>query len=214
MTAAATRVKVCGLTRAEDVRRAVALGAWACGFVLTASPRRVAPHWAAQLAAVAGGALTVGVFTTEAAPDIAAAAAAAGVAAIQLSAGADGPSVSAVRVAAATRGLRPLVIAAAGAGDAAEADYVLLDGRVPGLYGGTGRTADWDEAARLAARTRLMLAGGLRPDNVAAAVAAAHPFAVDASSGVEREPGIKDHELLAAFFAAVAAAGGPGGSAA
>lgn len=198
------RVKICGLTRAADVRYAAALGAWACGFVLTPSPRQVAPERATALASAAGASLTVGVFTTEA--PAAVARAAAGIAAVQLSAGADGPSVAAVRAAAAARGLAPLVIAAAGVPDAAEADYLLLDARAPGLYGGTGRTADWQVAARLAAGDHLVLAGGLRPGNVAQALAAVQPFAVDVSSGVERAPGVKDHELLAAFFGAVAGA--------
>ena len=224
-----TRVKVCGLTRAADVRLAVALGAWACGFVLTESPRRVSPTRARELVAAAAGALAVGVVTTESAEWVAAAVAAAGCDAIQLSAGADGPSVAAMRSAAVRRGLRPLVIAAADTPDAADADLVLLDARSPGRYGGTGRTLDWTAVARslrsglesptlrpiaraptLAAAidpSRLVLAGGLTPSNVAEAVSALRPFAVDVASGVEREPGRKDPPSCVPFFAAVSILG-------
>jgi phosphoribosylanthranilate isomerase len=129
-----TRVKVCGLTRAGDVDVAVGLGAWAVGVVLSASPRRVASAAAARLlAAVPASVLTVGVFTTEAASEIAAAAALAGVRAVQLSAGADGPGVAAVRAALRARGATlATIIAAADTIDAELADYVLLDSRLGG----------------------------------------------------------------------------------
>jgi phosphoribosylanthranilate isomerase len=198
-----TRVKICGLTRADDVRLAAELGAWACGFVLTESPRRISPAAAAQLTKLSGDALTVGVFATETADEIAAALAVAAVAAVQLSAGAHGPSVAAVSAAALRLGLRPRFIAPADTTGAEEADYLLLDGRAPGRYGGTGRAADLDAAADLAAGRRLVLAGGLRPDNVQAAIKRARPFAVDVAGGVERAPGVKDQALLSAFFHAV-----------
>lgn len=213
-----THIKVCGLTRADDVRLAARLGAWACGFVLSDSPRRVTPERVRELAAEAGAALTVIVVTNETADWIAAALATSRAEAVQLSAGADGPTVAGVRAAAAGRGLRPRLIAAADTPDAAAADWVLCDTRAPGQYGGTGRALDWDElAARRRAgdraaggsapdRGRLILAGGLTPANVTRAIAALRPFAVDVSSGVERAPGTKDARLLAQFAAVVAAA--------
>lgn len=226
-----TRVKVCGLTREGDVRLAVSLGVWACGFVLSESPRRVSLERARRLAAAAAGALTVGVVTTEPADWVAAALALAGFGAVQLSAGVDGPSVAAVRAAAASLGLRPLLIAAADTPDAEAAELVLLDARSPGRYGGTGRTLDWaalanarkagrdDAAARASSTTsstvaaaaaldprRLVLAGGLTAGNVAEAVVALGPLAVDVASGVERAPGRKDEGLMDQFFAAVTAA--------
>jgi phosphoribosylanthranilate isomerase len=69
--------------------------------------------------------------------------------------------------------------------------------------GGTGRTIDWAAAAHLAAERELLLAGGLTPDNVADAIARVRPFGIDVSSGVERAPGIKDHQRLRALFEAV-----------
>lgn len=207
-----TRVKVCGLTRDSDVRAAVRLGACACGFVLSESPRQVTPERACWLAGEAGGTLTVGVVTTEPPEWIAAALDYADLRAVQLSAGSDGPTVGEVRAAAAGRGLTLLIIAAADTPDAADADLVLLDARGPGAYGGTGVALDWEALARQGppAHERFILAGGLTAANVGRAIAALHPQVVDVSSGVEAEPGVKDPALLAAFFAAVAGTHGHG----
>ena len=212
--AGVTRVKVCGLTREADVRRAVELGAWALGFVLTESPRRVFAPRAAELvtAARVGGASrgaqaprTVAVVTTESPAWIADALAESGSDGVQLSAGADGPLVGDVRAAAARLRLRLLVIAAADTPDAHLADLVLLDARTAGAYGGTGETLDWDALAAdpETPSAGLILAGGLRPANVAEAIRTLRPGAVDVSSGVEAAPGRKDHDALRDFFAAV-----------
>jgi phosphoribosylanthranilate isomerase len=75
-----------------------------------------------------------------------------------------------------------------------------VDAAAPGAYGGTGALADWEAAARLAAQSPVMLAGGLTPDNVAAAVAAVRPAGVDVASGVERRPGRKDPARVRAFI--------------
>jgi len=82
---------------------------------------------------------------------------------------------------------------------------VLVDADAPG-YGGSGTTADWSLARAAAAKRRILLAGGLTPDNVAAAIAAVHPFGVDVASGVESAPGVKDARKIAAFVAAARAA--------
>jgi phosphoribosylanthranilate isomerase len=220
---AVTRVKVCGLTRAEDVRLAVELGAWALGFVLTKSPRQVSATRATELVAVAraaaaaaapagderlpaaGAPHAVAVVATESSEWIARALAGTGAGAVQLSAGADGPAVADVLEAAARRGRRPLVIAAADTPDASAADYLLLDARGSGAYGGTGATLDWEALAAdpTTPAQDLVLAGGLSAANVGRAVALLRPAAVDVSSGVEGEPGHKDHGLLSDFFSAV-----------
>ena len=83
---------------------------------------------------------------------------------------------------------------------------ILLDTAVAGLHGGTGRTFDWAAARSVPAGMPFMLAGGLNPENVSAAILAAGPYAVDVSSGVECSPGVKDHEKIALFIAAVFAA--------
>ena len=91
-----TRVKICGLTSENDVRHAASYGAWACGFVLAESPRRVSVARAAELTPLCGDSLAVAVVTAEEPAWIAGAVAAGGFGAVQLSAGADGPSVAAV----------------------------------------------------------------------------------------------------------------------
>ena len=188
------------------MRLAVELGAWACGFVLSASPRRVTPERAGELAARPPAPLTVAVVTTEPAEWIAAALAAAGLGAVQLSAGADGPTVAAVRAAAARRGLRPLVIAAADTPDAADADLVLLDARGPGVYGGTGARSTgrrwlWRHRRPGAPRARRWPHGGQRRRGHRHA--AARPPSTSAAAS-RRAPGVKDEALLTGFFAAVA----------
>jgi phosphoribosylanthranilate isomerase len=208
-----TRVKICGLTTAGDVKLAAGYRAWACGFVLSESPRRVSLEQAAALTPLCGDSLAVAVVTTEAPAWIAGAVAEGGFGAVQLSAGADGPSCAAVRAAALSRGLRPLVIAAADTEDAASAELVLFDARTPEAYGGTGRRLDWRAlAAAGLPRARLVLAGGLLPSNVDGAIKLVRPYAVDVSSGIERAPGIKEPRLMRAFFGVVAGADLSGGS--
>jgi phosphoribosylanthranilate isomerase len=94
----------------------------------------------------------------------------------------------------------------ADAGDVAHAaampgDYVMVDAKVAGALGGTGHAFDWGLVVALAQTRRLVLAGGLKPDNVAAAVAAVRPWCVDVASGVESSPGVKDLRLVEAFVA-------------
>ena len=77
---------------------------------------------------------------------------------------------------------------------------LLADSIVKGRRGGTGVVCDWSLAAELSARRKIMLAGGLNPDNVAEAVRRVKPFGVDVSSGVEKAPGVKDHGKIRAFI--------------
>jgi len=208
-----TRVKICGLTIGNDVKLAAGCQAWACGFVLTDSPRRVSVERAAEITPLCGDSLAVAVVDTEEPAWIADAVAAGGFGAVQLSAGADGASVAAVRAATLRCGLRPLVIAAADTEDADKADLILLDARTPEAYGGTGRRLDWKAlAAAELPRERLVLAGGLLPSNVAGAIKLVRPFAVDVSSGIERTPGIKEPGLMRAFVGVVAGADLSGGT--
>jgi len=97
------------------------------------------------------------------------------------------------------------------AGSLWQVDAVLVDGFQAGSYGGTGIVADWDRLAGWRDQvglSKLVLAGGLRPDNVAEAIHKVRPTAVDVAGGVEREPGIKDPELVAQFVAEVKSACG------
>ena len=86
-------------------------------------------------------------------------------------------------------------------------DAILLDTYVSGQTGGTGRTFDWSVARKAGEYGRIILAGGLHADNVAVAINEVNPYAVDASSCLEQEPGIKDHDKMARFVQAVLNAG-------
>ena len=86
-------------------------------------------------------------------------------------------------------------------------DTVLLDAHDPVRHGGTGRTVDWTRARAIAAKRRIVLAGGLTPENVGDAIRTVKPYAVDVASGVETEPGIKDPLKLRAFIDAVRGTG-------
>ena len=211
-----TLVKICGLTRSQDVDTAVAMGAWAIGFVITESPRRTAPSLVAKLAArVPPEVLSVAVFTTEKPFEIAKIVGRTGVRAVQLSAGTFGPNVAAMRAALSTAGLpRVALIVARDTRGAEKADFVLLDSRVirhdSPVFGGTGQPLDWQGLAasrkRLPHPERLLLAGGLNPTNARMAIRALRPLAVDVSSGIEKSPGVKDAEKMKRLFAAVRSA--------
>jgi phosphoribosylanthranilate isomerase len=86
------------------------------------------------------------------------------------------------------------------------ADAILLDGFARGLHGGTGRTLDWKLAREAGSFGRIILAGGLKPENIAEAIRVAQPYAVDVASGVEAKPGRKDAARLRALFAAIESA--------
>jgi len=198
-----TLVKVCGLTRLEDARAARDAGADWLGFVVAGeSPRRIEPAAAGAIVAALGAVEAVAVMV---APDPERAlrdARAAGAARVQLHrvdaarwpADFPLPVVFAVPVGADGR------LAAALPPDGA---LVMLDTARAGKAGGTGETFPWAAAARLAATRAVVLAGGLGPDNVEAAIEAVRPFAVDATTRLERAPGVKDHDLVRRYVAAV-----------
>ncbi|XXF76890.1 phosphoribosylanthranilate isomerase [Myxococcaceae bacterium GXIMD 01537] len=198
------RVKVCGVTRVEDAREAWAAGADALGLnFYPRSPRYVEAAVAAALARTrpALGAV-VGVFVNEAPDVIRARVRECGLTAVQLHGdeppeaceGFGVPVIKALRV----RGPEDVDKARLymGAGDVAS---LLLDGAAPG-YGGGGVGFDWSLVARLTgAGVPVLVAGGLTPANVAEAVRATRPYAVDVASGVESSPGIKDADAVRAF---------------
>jgi phosphoribosylanthranilate isomerase len=202
-------VKVCGITSADDAQAAVAAGADAIGFVFwPKSPRAVDASTARAIAArVPPFVLRVGVFVDAPTEEMRGIADEVGLDMVQLhgneppEAVAHAPrrAVKAVRVGAGFRPEDALRYDGAAAG-------LLLDTRVDGedLPGGTGRTFDWSLVRRVREGTSfLVLAGGLNPDNVADAIAAVRPDAVDVSSGVESSPGRKDPAKVRAFVEAV-----------
>jgi len=192
------RVKICGITSAEDAVMAADAGADAIGLVFARSPRRVDPEQAASiLAALPPYVEPVALFVNELASRIRSLCRMIGVRTVQL----HGDEPPALAAALGEFCVVKAVHVASEADLEAMADYpasaFLLDTKVAGLRGGTGKTFDWQLAAR--AEGRIILAGGLHPDNVAEAVRTAHPYGVDVSSGVESAPGRKDPEKVRAF---------------
>lgn len=198
------RVKICGLTNLADARAAYALGADALGFVLAPSPRRVSPDQVkAMVAALPPLAATVGVLVGAGLEEARKARDYCGLDAVQLH-GDQGEDT----VAALGRGVIKVLSMGQDPPDPAcyPGAMLLLDTLVPGQAGGSGRTFDWSLARDIARMRPIMLAGGLNPDNVEAAIQMVRPHAVDVSSGVESAPGRKDHDKLASFIARVRAA--------
>ncbi len=190
-----TWVKVCGLTRESDVSDAVDAGADALGFVLNAtSPRCISTE---QAAVLMDGVPALRILVTVDASQNA-------IADMVEKTGADGIqphglNAQAVALWAQQAGFFVLRPMAGGIPDEVpEGQIPLLDSAARGRHGGTGVTLDWTAVAR--PERRFVLAGGLEPGNVAEAIATLRPWGVDASSGLESEPGIKDTARVAAFL--------------
>jgi phosphoribosylanthranilate isomerase len=205
------RVKFCGITDLDDAAEAVRLGAWAIGLIHHAeSPRQVSAARAVEIgAAFRRKCEVVGVFVNPELDDVATAVEDAGLTMVQLN-GAEGPSFCAeVARKAGVKVIKAIHVSSAADIHAAEAfrtDLHLFDRRDRGLWGGTGESFDWGLLRGRRSEVPAIVAGGLRPDNVAEAITVTHPYAVDVASGVEREPGRKDHAAMAAFFEAAQAA--------
>lgn len=189
-----TRVKICGLTAPEAVAAAVEAGADAVGFVFAESPRRIGIDMALRLAAgVPEDVATVAVMRhpdrdlvdavlTDLRPHF-----------LQT----DAEDFETIHLEGPTR---PLAVFRSGGPPPPRIPRLLL---FEGPVSGSGQTADWEAARALAREARLVLAGGLDPDNVALAIKRVRPYAVDVSSGVESAPGVKDPELIHRFVTAV-----------
>lgn len=196
-------VKICGLTNLADASVALDAGADYLGFVLYArSPRAVQPDQLAEIVSQLGsGVRAIGVFVNETPERVVQIVEQCGLYAAQI----HGDEVPlgfdqmpfhlwrAVWLKASRIKPEPANW---------PADRYVVDAAVPGQYGGSGVTADWSAAERLAEVCPVMLAGGLTPDNVTAAIRAVHPLGVDVSSGVESSPGHKDHNAVRQFIAA------------
>ena len=201
-----TLVKICGLRTAEHARAAAEAGADFVGLIFAPARRQVSVTDAAAIARAArsaGPARVVGVFVDEAPERILEIAAECELDAVQLSG--DEPAASASELAG-----RILLKAVRLGQAAAEAEWLaadlpgvhlLVDAHVPGAYGGAGVLADWERAAQLARRRPIVLAGGLTPENVGAAIRQVRPWCVDVSSGVETG-GAKDIAKIRAFVRA------------
>jgi phosphoribosylanthranilate isomerase len=193
-------VKICGITRAEDARAAVQAGASAVGFIFwPGSQRCIDPYRARDIVRTLPPLVTaVGVFVDQPLEYVSGVASLVHLGAVQLHG--HEPPADAARLA------RPVVkgITLEDPVDAwPESVLLLLDAHDRVQHGGTGRVIDWDRAASLAARRRVILAGGLTPNNVAAAIGRVRPYGIDVSSGVEESPGIKHHGRIRALFEVV-----------
>ena len=198
-------VKICGITRVDDALHAAAHGADALGFVFwPKSPRFITPARAAEIVAeLPPSLMTVGVFVNEPIDGVIDAVQRAGLTTVQL----HGDEPPAYADAIAWPILRAMSLDEVALTAWPAETTFLLDAANAATRGGTGRTIDWDRAAETARRRKVILAGGLTPDNVAAAIRSVRPFGVDVSSGVEAAPGAKDLEKVAAFIANAKAAG-------
>jgi phosphoribosylanthranilate isomerase len=212
------KVKICGITSLSDAEAAIAAGADLLGFILyPKSPRYIAPaQLGPLLAQLPPEIITVGVFVSEPALQVQQILATTGLQLAQLH-GNESVDDLLLLSGRAFKALRPADEDQAVAEAQSFAPLgltpgpsLLIDAYDPLAYGGTGKRADWNIAATLALRyAGLMLAGGLTPANVAAAVARVQPWAVDVSSGVESQPGSKDHGAVRAFITAAKAQARP-----
>ncbi|MHB8159677.1 MAG: phosphoribosylanthranilate isomerase [Thermoleophilia bacterium] len=224
------RVKICGLTRTEDAALALELGAWALGVIFAPeSPRRLDLQRAAEVlapaadaepdAAVSVGARSagrdarttgaverVGVFVNAESSEIVEAVAACGLTAVQLHGEESPVRCLEIRKRAGVPVIKVLRVAGPAALERVvqfDTEYILLDTYDPERRGGTGEVFDWSLAAALpevVRSGRVILSGGLNPDNILEAARAVSPFALDVSSGVESAPGVKDSEKLRRLF--------------
>jgi phosphoribosylanthranilate isomerase len=195
-------VKICGITNLADAQLVARVGADAVGFVFhKGSERYVTPEQARSICRALPGHLTkVGVFVHADRTEIAETARLVGLSAVQL-VGDESPDdlfgyewsvlkVFQMRPSFDVESMRSYVV-----------DAFVLDAFKPGVYGGTGKTFDWNLAVKAKAYGRVILAGGLDPDNVGDAVRFVRPYGVDVSSGVESRPGKKDERLVRDFVA-------------
>lgn len=208
-------VKICGLTRAVDAEFADAAGATYLGVIFAGGPRERSPDDAR--ATLSGRrARKVGVFALQSPSAIADIATHVGLDVLQLHGASDPARVAAVR---AATGLEVWAVVRTATGSLSQADEeladsadaLLVDALAPGNLGGSGLTLPWlqlgESLDAMASGHRIILAGGLRAENVAEAIDYVSPMVVDVSSGVETSPGIKDQKLVRAFIAAARATG-------
>jgi phosphoribosylanthranilate isomerase len=203
-----TKVKICGITNAEDASAAVAAGADALGFIFyEKSPRYIVPAVAAQIIAGLPPLVTpVGVFVNEELAKVRSIMDGCGLALAQLHGDESAtycrelsrPAIKALRI----RDRSSFLSLAEYQGRAGIRGFVI-DTFSEVAYGGTGEITDWVIAAEAAKAATIVLAGGLTPGNVADAIRVVRPYGVDVSSGVESVPGKKDHDKVRAFVDAV-----------
>jgi phosphoribosylanthranilate isomerase len=203
MASVTTRVKVCGVTTVEQAVACVDLGVDAVGVNFVASsPRRVDERLArAVVEAVGQRALVVAVVAGMTVDAMRALVLQTGVGCLQLHGDESATEVGAL-LPHAYKAVRVASTEDVSLAEAMPGDYLMVDARVAGALGGTGHAFDWSLVVGLARRRKLVLAGGLTPENVRSAVELVRPWCVDVASGVESAPGVKDLGRVRAFVEA------------
>lgn len=197
------KIKICGLTRVEDVQAVVAAGADAVGFVFTASPRRISPQVALQLSGyVPDGVLRVGLFLDQDKAEVDRVLDIVELDVLQF----HGRETRQYCSGFGIPYLKAVAMADSHSAKRAEQEFpdalgLLLDSHKAGEPGGSGKAFDW--ALAKPSTKHVWLAGGLNTENVGRAISTVKPYAVDVSSGVEASPGIKDAAKVQAFIKAV-----------
>jgi len=203
-------VKICGIKTLEIARAAIEAGADMLGFnFYPPSSRYILPDKCIEILSSlkkqAGSFTSVGVFVNESVDRIRKIMTTCNLDLAQL-AGDESPQVLAALEGKAFKAVRPNSLAEADEQletfRRRQAPTLLVDANVKGTYGGTGETGDWVIAQHLAAQAPILLAGGLNPENVVAAIRAVNPWGVDVASGVESGPGVKDPAKISAFIVA------------
>ena len=196
------QVKICGITNEEDALYAAGCGAAALGFIFyPASPRYITPEAVQKIASVLPDELVkVGVFVNEKATEIKRVMKYCGLDMIQLH-GDESPAYC--REFPASQVIKTVEFKNDDDFNQAsgyDVSAILVDSRHAGLYGGTGKKANWELACRIKNKKPLILSGGLNEGNIAEAIKAVLPNALDINSGVELKPGKKDHAKMARIF--------------
>lgn len=196
------RIKTCGITRHEDARLALDLGAWAIGLIFhPLSPRSIEPEAARRLVErLPADTLSIGVFVDRPVSEVQDVVDRVGLRGVQLHGNETPEEVAAISASTVIKAFRVGEGFDPGLVDEYQCDLVLLDTFRKGKPGGTGETFDWAVAHAVADRRPTIVAGGIGPHNAIAAIDAANPFAIDVSSRVESSPGVKDHEELQRLF--------------
>ena len=197
-----TKVKICGITNIEDARAAVDLGADALGFIFVPdTPRYVKPHIAARIISDLPPFITkVGVFADASAEAISEVFELCGLNVLQLHGSETPDYCGEIGISKIIKAFRMKDEQSLSAIPKYKVSAYLLDTYVKGKKGGTGEIFNWGLAKKAKAYGRIIVAGGLNPENVAWAIQHVRPYGVDVSSGVESRPGKKDHSKIRAFI--------------
>jgi phosphoribosylanthranilate isomerase len=207
-----TEIKICGITNLDDAAAACDCGADAVGFIFfKGSPRFISPEEAGKIIArLPRTVAKVGVFVNEEMPVVRHIYVSCGLNMIQIHGNESAEYCKGLSSHLLIKAINPRTSRTLGELDGWAPHAFLVDSGNSVKYGGTGNLSDWEFAKDLAQRSPVVLAGGLNPGNVVHAIETVSPEAVDVGSGVESEPGKKDHRKIRTFIEAVCAVGSPG----